>query len=71
LFKKISDEAVDFLMKLLIKNPAKRMNVKQALQHQWIKKFSKNNISEFIKNSPRKSNFAIFTSIDEIKKLEI
>ena len=36
---KISKEAKDFVNKLLIKDPKKRMNVKDALIHPWIKKY--------------------------------
>jgi calcium-dependent protein kinase len=39
-FKKLSKESVDFLKKLLEKNPDKRISSAQALEHVWIKKFA-------------------------------
>ena len=38
-WEKISKEAKDFVEKLLIKDPKKRMTVKKALVHPWIKKY--------------------------------
>jgi serine/threonine protein kinase len=35
-WKVISDEGKDFIKKLLVKNPEKRMTAKQALLHPWI-----------------------------------
>lgn len=32
----ISDEAKDFISKLLVKNPCERMTIDQALDHPWI-----------------------------------
>lgn len=40
-FSKVSDEAKDFLSKLLVFEPSGRLNVKQALHHNWIKNFRK------------------------------
>jgi len=38
--KALSPEAVDFLKKLLEKDPEKRISSSQALEHAWIKKFA-------------------------------
>ena len=38
--KSLSPEAVDFLKKLLQKDPDKRISSSQALEHAWIKKFA-------------------------------
>ena len=35
----VSDDAIDFIGKLLQKNPKKRMSAESALQHQWITKY--------------------------------
>jgi serine/threonine protein kinase len=32
----ISDEAIDFVLRLLTKDPAKRMSASEALRHEWI-----------------------------------
>lgn len=36
-----SEEMKDFIKRLLIKNPADRINVDQALNHHWLMKFKK------------------------------
>ena len=33
----ISREAIDFVRRLLEKNPKERMGIKEALEHDWIK----------------------------------
>jgi len=35
-WKKVSDSAKDLITKLLIKDPTKRMNLKEALAHEWL-----------------------------------
>ena len=37
--EKISEEAINFAQRLLIKDPNKRMTISQALSHNWFKKF--------------------------------
>ena len=37
----MSKEAIDFVNKLLVKEPEKRMSIKEALEHDWIKKYHK------------------------------
>ena len=39
IWKKISPEARDFIKRLLEKDPKKRMNIKEALQHEWFHKY--------------------------------
>ena len=36
---KISEESINFVQRLLIKDPNKRMSISQALSHSWFKKF--------------------------------
>jgi calcium-dependent protein kinase len=38
--KELSNEAVDFMKKLLEKNPDKRISSAQALEHVWLKKYA-------------------------------
>ena len=38
--KELSKEAVDFMKKLLEKNPDKRISSAQALEHEWLKKYA-------------------------------
>lgn len=40
-FDEISDEAMNFIEKLLLKEPKKRMSAREALNHPWIKKGGK------------------------------
>jgi serine/threonine protein kinase len=35
--KKISEEAMDLLTKILTKNPNERISINQVLQHKWFK----------------------------------
>ena len=39
IWKTISPQAVDFINKLLVKDQNQRMTVKDALEHEWIKKY--------------------------------
>ena len=43
IWKTISKEAKSFVENLLDKNPDKRMNIKEALEHKWIQKYSNEN----------------------------
>ena len=36
---KVSEEAKNFVQRLLIKDQYKRMNIKEALQHEWFHKY--------------------------------
>ena len=40
-WKKVSNEAIEFINGLLNKDPAKRFTIKDAIQHKWFKKFFK------------------------------
>ena len=42
----VSDYAINFIQKLLHKNPDKRMDVEQALKHKWFTVFNKENIDK-------------------------
>ena len=41
--EKIPNECINFISKLLEKNPKKRMTINEALNHEWIKKFGFDN----------------------------
>ena len=41
IFKKVSDQAMDLMQKLLQPNPIKRLDAGSCLNHDWFKKFSK------------------------------
>ena len=40
--KNVSNESINFIQNLLIKDPDKRMTLSQALEHKWFKKYIKN-----------------------------
>ena len=60
----ISKEAVDLVNKLLAFEPKNRISAKDALQHEWIKKFSQQTIdSRTTKNALQKlRTFSVSTS---------
>ena len=59
----ISAEAKDFVKRLLIKDPFKRMNIKQALEHKFINDYDSENITVKRKHSNDGSkNFEIYSS---------
>ena len=68
IWKEISREAKDFISKLLEKDLKKRIEMKEALEHPWFKKFNlQNEINEnvnkdFKKSSSIKNDFGIYTS---------
>ena len=68
IWKEISKEAKDFISKLLEKDLKKRIEMKEALEDPWFKKFNlQNEINEnvnkdFKKSSSIKNDFGIYTS---------
>ena len=60
-WEKLSKESKDFVSKLLIKDPKKRMKVKNALVHPWIKKYYpiivEKRMKSFDTNTPRDDNY--------------
>ena len=55
-YPSISNFALNFIQKLLIKNQEKRMTVEQALNHKWFKVFNKENIMKINQNINFKLN---------------
>ena len=70
IWKEISNEAKDFILKLLEKDLKKRIDMKTALEHPWFKKFNlQNEIEEATlvnkdlkKVNSIKNDFGIYTS---------
>ena len=60
-WEKLSKESKDFVSKLLIKDPKKRMKVKNALVHPWIKKYYpiivEKRMKSFDTNTPREDHY--------------
>lgn len=69
-WKKISPEAKSLVDNLLQKNPSKRMDIKQVLEHPWIQKFNKTSLPELRRKSKdfNQSVFKIYTITDEKEK---
>ena len=79
IWNKISNEAKMFVDNLLSKDPDKRMNLQEVLQHKWLSKFSMNNVNENNNDvfERRKScdlsggdKFMAFTSTEKENKIE-
>ena len=65
-WKTISKEAKSFIKGLLEKDAKKRMTIKQALDHEWIKKFSQagKTSSSNLNKEDDKNTFKIYSSVD-------
>ena len=62
-WRNISQEGIDFIKRLLTKNPDERMTVKDALEHEWIKKFSNKNNQRKLNSSS--SIFKLYSSTED------
>jgi Ca2+-binding EF-hand superfamily protein len=68
IWKEISPECQDFVKRLLQKDQNKRMTIKEALEHKWIKKFDENKFTALRKdNGEGGKNFEIYSSIKNIE----
>ena len=54
----VSDESINFVQNLLIKNPNKRMSIAQALKHKWFQKYNVNNSIKLDCSNDSKVNVA-------------
>jgi len=67
-FKKNTQESKSFIENLLNKDPQKRMQIKEVLDHPWLQKFNKNKIPEIRRNSKdggKVSSFKMYTIIND------
>jgi len=67
IWKKNSYESKIFVEKLLQKNPNKRLKIEEVLEHKWIKKFCKNNLTEIRRKSIDEkavSAFKFYSSVE-------
>jgi len=67
-WKNISNEGQDFIKKVLVKDPDKRLTLKEILQHSWILKGESKTLSEMRKNSLPGDAFAVFSQVGTEKK---
>ena len=70
IWKKISPEARDFIKRLLEKDPKKRMNIKEALQHEWFHKYGGeqdliNERRSSKHNDGKKTEFELYSRADK------
>ena len=71
IWKKISNEAKDFIKRLLVKNPEKRMNIKETLEHEWFKKFDDDDLvmARRVSKDTRKKEFELYSNTEsDLKK---
>jgi len=70
IWKKLSPEAKNFVGSLLQKDPNKRMEIRQTLEHPWIQKFNKTSLPEQRRKSKEihSFNFKLYTVTDELMK---
>ena len=70
IWKKISKEGKDFINRLLEKKPEKRMNIKEALEHEWFHKFDNNKVVLARRDFDKKdSDFELYTNPEsDLKK---
>ena len=61
---KVSEEGKNFVQRLLIKDQYKRMNIKEALEHKWFRKYNKDFVNDRIKNKDKKNIFELYTSVN-------
>ena len=69
IWKKISKEGIDFIKKLLQKKPEKRMNIKEALEHEWFQKFDNTKVVLARRDFDKKENaFELYTNPESLKQ---
>ena len=61
-WKKISSEGMDFAKKLLIKDPAKRLSLKEILQHPWVTREVKD-VRDARRNSMPGNAFTLYSQV--------
>ena len=61
---RVSEEARNFVQRLLVKDQNKRMNIKEALEHKWFLKYNKDFINYRMKNKDKKNVFELYTSLN-------
>ena len=66
--KQVSEEAKNFVQRLLIKDQNKRMNIKEALEHKWFLKYNKDPVNFRMKNKDKKNVFELYTSLNMTTK---
>ena len=65
IWEKKSKESKDFVNKLLNKDPQKRMSVKEALTHKWIRKYFPQIVEERLKKNYNYENEEVITDFEK------
>jgi calcium/calmodulin-dependent protein kinase I len=72
-WSEISEDAKDFIRKLLVVNPAERMNCDQALKHKWLTSATNTSVLENVKKFNAKKTFKkavqAVTAANQLKQL--
>ena len=58
----MSPEAKNFVDKLLIKNPARRMTISQALVHPWMKKYCESIVQKRSQKNTQNETFHFYSA---------
>ena len=61
---RVSEEARNFVQRLLVKDQNKRMNIKEALEHKGFLKCNKDFVKYRMKNKDKKNVFELYTSFN-------
>ena len=62
--RRVSEEAKNFVQRLLVKDQNRRMNIKEALEHKWFLKYNKDFVNFRMKNKDKKNVFELYTSLN-------
>ena len=66
-WKSITPECKDFIKRLLEKDQNKRMTIKEALEHKWIKMYDTNKFTERRKSDGNSGkDFELYSSIKKV-----
>ena len=69
LFKDISQNAIDFIKKCLVKNPSERLSAKECLSHPWLEPIFKHIHSDGFLKDNLILNFTSYHKCPQLKKL--
>lgn len=69
LFKDISQNAIDFIKKCLVKNPSERLSAKECLSHPWLEPIFKHIHSDVFLKDNLILNFTSYHKCPQLKKL--
>ena len=69
MFNDVSNNAIDFIKKCLLKNPNKRLSAKECLSHPWLEPIFKHIHSDVFLKDNLILNFTSYNKSSQFKKL--